>query len=131
MAQHEGRRVASAGGSAGSVEVDVDEERHEPAEGGEGGDAPRGGGGEGPDGQCESGGGDGEHPRAGVLPTRRQDCYGASVKNWPPCAARRIAFQASGPAPAAAAPVTITTGRRGRAAAASTAAAASAERAAP
>src|SRR5439155_26739134 len=48
---------------------------------------------------------------------------GASVKNVEACVARRIAFHATGPAPAATAAPTIVATRRGRTSATSTAAA--------
>jgi hypothetical protein len=56
---------------------------------------------------------------------------GASVKNWLAWVARRMAFQASGPAAAAKTPVKITAGWRGRATMVRRAPAATADRPAP
>src|SRR5829696_9537010 len=56
---------------------------------------------------------------------------GASVKNWLAWVARRIAFQASGPAAVASAAVRMTAGWRGRARAVRAAPATTADRAAP
>src|SRR5213078_4079664 len=56
---------------------------------------------------------------------------GASVKNWLPLAAWRIAFHAAAPRPAASPAVAITSGRRGRPARAMSPAAATADSTAP
>jgi hypothetical protein len=116
---------------ARSVEVDVDQECGQAAEYGQPDGAPGRGGGQRPDPQEDGGGGQGKDAGAGVLPAGRQQAQGASVKNWLAWVARRMAFQASGPAAVARAPVRMTAGWRGRARAVRAAPATTADRAAP